>query len=83
MSFADTFEDICGQVVILNILESAFNYLTNVERLSASGLRSQRRKPTLGFGREPDRSNQYAQERSICIRCMTTSGKPDSERSHR
>ena len=48
--FADTFENVRGEVVVFNVLKSAVNNLTQVEGLRAPGLRSQEGKPLLGFG---------------------------------
>ena len=48
--FADTFENVRGEVVVFYVLKSAVNNLTQVEGLRAPGLRSQQSKPLLGFG---------------------------------
>ena len=48
--FADTFENVRGEVVVFYVLKTTANELTQVEGLRAPGLRSQQGKPLLGFG---------------------------------
>ena len=52
LSLTETFQNIRGQVVVLNIIKSAIDDLSQVESLRTPRLRSEKGEPPLGFGRK-------------------------------